>query len=509
MIEQEINPLRHALRTFLIIIGLFLLYGIAVQVTEIDLQKLQTEARQEQVITVLRFLADPNFTDPDLLDKAVGEEPEPLSVSSIAVDTFYLILETIFMALMATTIGTILAVPVSFLAARNLMIEITSPLAAIMLGIVALPIGGWLGYQISHQLIDLGIAFSSNTAVSLILLVGGGLLIWLLSRIGPPLVATEKRPPSQTILAFGRILLIIVLFLFVCGAAAVTSRELGIWLANNLGFFGFLGSFLIVLSDIVRLLLAPFVALLGAFVATSWGSRYGQEAVLRLQGGPAQLLTAVLTLAGMFVFIYGFGLALNWLYQFDNPQNWTTIPAAVGSVGAAVVAFFLPPKQPFAIGNFIYSLTRSVLNVIRSIEPLIMAVIFVVWVGLGPFAGVMALTLHTIAALGKLFSEQIEGISSGPIEAINATGANRLQMVVFAVIPQIVPLYIAYTLYRWDINVRMSTIIGFVGGGGIGFLLSQSIRLLRYSDASVMMLAIALVVSLLDYVSAQVRTRII
>jgi phosphonate transport system permease protein len=138
-----------------------------------------------------------------------------------------------------------------------------------------------------------------------------------------------------------------------------------------------------------------------------------------------------------------------------------------------------------------------------------MAVIFVVWVGLGPFAGVLALTLHTIAALGKLFSEQIEGISEGPIEAITATGANRLQTIVFAVIPQIVPPYIAYTLYRWDINVRTSTIIGFVGGGGIGFLLNQSIRLLRYRDASVMMLAIAIVVSTLDYLSSRVRSRVI
>jgi phosphonate transport system permease protein len=146
---------------------------------------------------------------------------------------------------------------------------------------------------------------------------------------------------------------------------------------------------------------------------------------------------------------------------------------------------------------------------LRSIEPLIMGIVFVVWVSLGPFAGIMALTLHSIAALGKLFSEQVEGISEGPVEALTATGANRLQTIVFAVIPQIVPPYIAFTLYRWDINVRMSTIIGFVGGGGIGFVLSQNIQQLRYRQASVMMLAIAIVVSLLDYVSSSVRKRII
>ena len=212
---------------------------------------------------------------------------------------------------------------------------------------------------------------------------------------------------------------------------------------------------------------------------------------------------------GTAVFIFGSGTILNWLYQFDSPANWTTIPALAGGGILAVGSLLLAPKRPFRIGFGLYTIARAIFNTLRSIEPLIMAIIFVVWVGLGPFAGVMALTLHTIAALGKLFSEQIEGIDDGPIEAINATGASRLQMIVFAVIPQIIPPYIAYTLYRWDINVRMSTIIGFVGGGGIGFLLSQSVRLLRYREASVMMLAIAIVVSLLDYISSSVRRRVI
>jgi phosphonate transport system permease protein len=138
-----------------------------------------------------------------------------------------------------------------------------------------------------------------------------------------------------------------------------------------------------------------------------------------------------------------------------------------------------------------------------------MGIVFVVWVSLGPFAGIMALALHSIAALGKLFSEQIEGIDEGPVEAITATGANSIQRIFFAVIPQIVPPFTAFALYRWDINVRMSTIIGFVGGGGIGFILTQNIRLLRYRQAAVMMLAIAIVVASLDYASSKIRSRII
>ncbi|NIP81490.1 MAG: ABC transporter permease subunit, partial [Gemmatimonadetes bacterium] len=127
----------------------------------------------------------------------------------------------------------------------------------------------------------------------------------------------------------------------------------------------------------------------------------------------------------------------------------------------------------------------------------------------GPFAGSLALALHTIAALAKLYSEQVESILPGPIEAVKASGATRLQTIVYAVFPQIVPPYISFTLYRWDINVRMSTIIGFAGGGGIGFLLQQNIRLLNYRAAAVNMLAIAVVVASMDYLSSRIRERIV
>jgi phosphonate transport system permease protein len=138
-----------------------------------------------------------------------------------------------------------------------------------------------------------------------------------------------------------------------------------------------------------------------------------------------------------------------------------------------------------------------------------MVIVFVVWVGIGPFAGALALAVHSVAALTKLYSEQVESIDEGPIEAVKATGASRLQTVVYAVAPQIVPPYIAFTLYRWDINVRMSTIIGFAGGGGIGFVLQQNIRLLEYSAASVNMLAIVIVVASMDYLSSRIRQRVV
>lgn len=157
----------------------------------------------------------------------------------------------------------------------------------------------------------------------------------------------------------------------------------------------------------------------------------------------------------------------------------------------------------------VYYITRTILNIIRSIEPLIWAIIAVIVVGLGPFAGILALTLHSLASLAKLYSEAIESIDHGPIEAIQATGANWLQTIMYAVVPQVVPPFVSFTIYRWDINIRMSTIIGFVGGGGIGFLLAQWIRLLDYSAAGIAVWFIAITVAILDYVSAEIRNRFV
>jgi phosphonate transport system permease protein len=157
----------------------------------------------------------------------------------------------------------------------------------------------------------------------------------------------------------------------------------------------------------------------------------------------------------------------------------------------------------------LYYVSRTVLNIVRSIEPLIWAIIATVWVGLGPFAGIIALTLHSIAALGKLYSESIEGIDPGPIEAIHATGATWLQTIMYAVVPQMIPPFVSFTIYRWDINVRMSTIIGAVGGGGIGFLLIQWIRLLDFRAAGIAVWFIAITVAILDYISAEIRQRFI
>ncbi|MFZ5917103.1 MAG: phosphonate ABC transporter, permease protein PhnE [Chloroflexota bacterium] len=183
----------------------------------------------------------------------------------------------------------------------------------------------------------------------------------------------------------------------------------------------------------------------------------------------------------------------------------------LGMILALPVSFFAARNLMWAtpLTRGVYYVVRTLLNVVRSIETLMWAIVFAVWVGLGPFGGMLALMLHTIAALAKLYSEAIESIDPGPIEAVRATGATFPQVVIYAVLPQIVPTFLSFTLYRWDINVRMSTVIGLISDAGLGFLVIQWVRLNRLRSMATAIIAIVLVVAILDYVSAWLRKRII
>jgi phosphonate transport system permease protein len=203
------------------------------------------------------------------------------------------------------------------------------------------------------------------------------------------------------------------------------------------------------------------------------------------------------------------GAGLGWLYQIANPIATFVIPAGIGGLLGLFIADRGRRRGEIKIGLTVYYIARTIFNTLRSIEPLVMVIVFVVWVGFGEFAGSLALALHTAASLAKLYSEQVESISEGPMEAVRATGATRLQTIIYAVVPQIVPPYISFTMYRWDINVRMSTILGFAGGGGIGFLLQQNVQLGDYRAAAVQMLAIAIVVASMDYSSSKLRERFV
>lgn len=223
------------------------------------------------------------------------------------------------------------------------------------------------------------------------------------------------------------------------------------------------------------------------------------------------------------------GQLFNWDTRILSPQNeyetfWDTaqglmittiflgIIATVFAVVVALPLSFLGARN-IMTGNpitaAIYVIVRILFTIIRSIDVLIVVIVMAVLFGIGNAAGVIALAFHNVGVLGKLYSEAIEGIDPGPIEAITATGANRFQVIWTAVLPQIVNPYISFTIYRLDTNVRLAPILGLVGGGGIGILLFQSINLFKYGAAGLIIFMIVITVATMDFVSAQVRKRLV
>ncbi|MBI2845693.1 MAG: ABC transporter permease subunit [Chloroflexi bacterium] len=378
------------------------------------------------------------------------------------------------------------------------MRSITMPLGALLLALLPLPLGWWLGFQVFDFLRSIGMGLVSGRATEALVLLGGGLLLTVVSqRTGRWNGWLE---PVQGWLRLFLGLLVGGLLLAILAGLGVRAGE---------ALRGFLGNFISTLSDLLGLLLPLLGGLAGAAIASSLVGRLGQRLFREGKGavgrGAALIiggLVGAMTLAGLAAF-------LNFIYQFAEGDSYLLPWAIGGGIILAAVSAVRGADYTVPLGSMVYYAVRSVLNITRAIEPLIMAIVFAVWVGIGPFAGVLALSLHSIAALGKLYSEAVESIDPGPIEAITSTGADRLQTIVYGIVPQIVPPYVSFTIYRWDINVRMSTVIGFVGGGGIGFILQQQISLLKYRDAGVAMIGIAIVVAAMDYLSAIVREKIV
>jgi phosphonate transport system permease protein len=157
----------------------------------------------------------------------------------------------------------------------------------------------------------------------------------------------------------------------------------------------------------------------------------------------------------------------------------------------------------------VFHMTRQLLNAFRGINEIIFAMIFVVAVGLGPFAGVLAMCVHGAGMLGKFFAEAVEEIDAGPLEALRATGTRPTLVTVFAVLPQVIPSWIAATLYRFEVNLRAGTILGMIGAGGIGFELTTSFKLFQYQDMATCVLLILVMVMTADYLSSKLRARIL
>lgn len=203
--------------------------------------------------------------------------------------------------------------------------------------------------------------------------------------------------------------------------------------------------------------------------------------------------------------------------------NWNILPQGVVAIVQTIYMAFLATAIAVPIsfllsflcaknimdksifGMVIYTTLRIIMNIARSIEPLIWAIIFSVWVGIGPFAGMLALMIHTVASLTKQYSEQIECVEDGPVEGVQSTGANSMQVIWFAIVPQIVLPFISFTIFRWDINVRMATIIGLVGGGGIGTMLMNYQLQASWREVGTLAILIIAVVWAMDAASAYLR----
>ena len=300
------------------------------------------------------------------------------------------------------------------------------------------------------------------------------------------------------------------------------------WLGNRLWEFNFPGWSILLLPAVPALFLGFTQNCLGAKISSSQSDK------------TPWLWKAEILLGILISFVVGWVIVevkpIAFFTQADNTQNilkgifnpnpkelvpmlaalmetiYLALLATVFAIPFAfLLSFFAAKNLMYGTlpGRIAYIFIRTISTIFRSIEAIVWAIIFCVWVGIGPFAGMLALWIHSIASLIKLYSEQIENIDGGPVEAIKATGASTLQVWRYAVTPQILAPFLAFTIYRWDINVRMATIVGFVGGGGIGLALNQQVMLTAWRNVALIMWLIALVVWVMDIFSGYIRAKLV
>ena len=183
---------------------------------------------------------------------------------------------------------------------------------------------------------------------------------------------------------------------------------------------------------------------------------------------------------------------------------WGTLIAILLSIPLSLLGAGNTTPHPI-----VFHATRMSLNALRAINELVFALIFVSAVGLGPFSGVLAIALHATGMLAKFCAEEIEGVDRGPIEAMQATGAGRMQVILFGIVPQVIPAFISYSIYRFDVSIRAATILGLVGAGGLGFSLIKTMKLFKYHETATCILVIFVIVFVSDWVCARIRARII
>ena len=182
------------------------------------------------------------------------------------------------------------------------------------------------------------------------------------------------------------------------------------------------------------------------------------------------------------------------------------VATAIGSLIAVPVAFLA--SRISAPGRWVLAIDRSVLSVVRSVPDILYAIIFVAALSIGPLPGILALILFNIGVIGKLLSETVDGVDPGPLEAARATGAGHPQVVWTAVMPQVLPNYVAYALYTFELNIRASAVVGFVGAGGIGLVLDTQRKFFNYDNVAMIVLELFVMVVIIEFISERLRRRL-
>lgn len=201
---------------------------------------------------------------------------------------------------------------------------------------------------------------------------------------------------------------------------------------------------------------------------------------------------------------WGFG---KWMDSLLNTLLMAYLATVLGTAIGGFLSFFA--ARNLAKNYLVYWVTRRVLEIARTVPDIVWALLFVIAFGIGPLPGVLAITVHTIGAQGKLFAEVNENISSLPLDGIRASGGNWWHEMRFGVLPQVLPNFMGYAFWRIELNVRSATIVGFVGAGGIGHDLFTSIQLLYFSDAGAILLIVVVTIMLIDMISERFRHRVI
>jgi len=465
--------------------------------------------------------------------------------------------ETIAMGLMATIFSTILAIPISFLAAHNIMARLP---------------GGTVIYYVARAILNVVRAIDTIVwGLIVIVWVGLGSFAGVIALTIHSIAALGKLfseeiehidpGPVEAITATGANLIQTIRYAIIPQimpsflAYSLLRWDINMRSATVIGFVagGGIGFFIIETTRMggyreyaAALWVVAVVIILVDYISAKWRERIlsdqPQEDKIGAGSRFSTLRLVFYIILGVVAFIYCWNITEISLRSMFNPgKNFgrlvldfvsldlsqsvvktvfqqmlvTIFQAMLATTLGAIIALpfsFLAAKNLTGrsrLSVWIYYAARGTLNILRSIEALLYVVIFVFWVGIGPFAGMLALAVTSFALIGKLFSEAIENIDPGPIEAVSATGANRLQMIVYAILPQIVPPFVSYLIYQWDINVRMATIIGFAGGGGIGLTLTTFFGSLQYHKAGTVIAFIVIVVALMDFASAKLRQELV